>query len=204
MITDVPAEISFAEKPTLTGDLVTLRPLRATDAPALAASTLDPDVDRLTGTHTTFSLDVLERWYASRAEHDDRLDLAIVEQATGETTGEVVLSDLDARNRSCSFRIALFGGRFFGRGLGTEASRMVLDYAFGTVGVHRIGLEVFAFNPRARRVYEKVGFVLEGTKRDALCWDGDWVDAHIMSVLAEGWAAHRGRPRSVTTRALPV
>lgn len=195
MIAAVSSKISFGEKPTLTGDLVVLRPVRVADAPALAAAALDPDVDRLTGTHTRFSLEALERWYSSRAEHDDRLDLAIVERATGESVGEVVLTELDVHNRSCSFRIALFGRRFFGRGLGTEASRMILGYAFETVGVHRIELEVYAFNPRARRVYEKIGFVHEGTKRDALCWDGEWIDAHTMALLGDEWVTHRGHLR---------
>ena len=45
-------------------------------------------------------------------------------------------------------------------------------------------LEVYAFNARARRVYEKVGFRYEGTKRDALCWVGGWVDAPVMSLLS--------------------
>jgi RimJ/RimL family protein N-acetyltransferase len=183
-----------ANRLTLTGDLVVLRPVSVSDAQALAASVLDPDVSRLTGTHTWHSLEELERWYASRAEHDDRLDLAIVERATGETVGEVVLNNLNIHNRSCGFRITLFSRRFFGRGLGTEASRMVLAHAFETIGLHRIALEVYAFNPRARHVYEKIGFVHEGTQRHALRWQGDWIDADTMALLAPEWAEHRGHP----------
>jgi RimJ/RimL family protein N-acetyltransferase len=48
-------------------------------------------------------------------------------------------------------------------------------------------LEVYAFNPRARHVYEKVGFEVEGTMREALRFDNDWVDAHLMAVLARDW-----------------
>jgi RimJ/RimL family protein N-acetyltransferase len=83
-----------------------------------------------------------------------------------------------------SFRIALAGPHAFGRGYGTEATRLVLDFAFDTVGLHRVGLEVFDFNPRAQRVYEKCGFVREGVLRDALRWDGRRHDALAMSVLA--------------------
>ncbi|MER7582066.1 GNAT family protein [Kitasatospora sp. NPDC097691] len=192
MIAVMSTEISFAEKPTLTGERVVLRPVRVVDA--LAAAAADPEADRLTGTHETFSLEALERWYGSRAEHADRLDLAIAERTTGECVGEVALSDLDVQNRSCSFRISLFDRRSFGQGLGTEASRLILAHAFEAVGVHRIELEVFAFNPRARHVYEKLGFVHEGTRRDALCWDGEWIDGHTMAILADEWATHRGHP----------
>jgi RimJ/RimL family protein N-acetyltransferase len=75
-----------------------------------------------------------------------------------------------------------------------------MGYAFEEVGLHRVELEVFAFNDRARHVYEKVGFVVEGTRRDALCFDGEWVDSHIMAILEQEWTDHRGHP--VTSRAI--
>ena len=52
------------------------------------------------------------------------------------------------------------------------------------MGLHRITLEVYTFNPRARHVYEKVGFVHEGTGREALRFDDGWIDVHRMSILA--------------------
>lgn len=53
---------------------------------------------------------------------------------------------------------------------------------------------MFAFNPRARRVYEKAGFVAEGVLRQVLRDGDDWVDATVMSILAPEWAEHRGHP----------
>ena len=94
------------------------------------------------------------------------------------------LQDLDADNQSMCFRIALGGAADFGRGYGTEATRLLLDYAFDVVGVHRVTLEVFDFNTRAQRVYEKCGFVREGVQREALYWHGQWHDTIDMAVLA--------------------
>jgi RimJ/RimL family protein N-acetyltransferase len=173
--------ISFADKPTLIGQLVTLPPAERADAAELLA--VDLETRRLTGTHRQFTLAELEQWYATRADHDDRIDWAIVENATGRWAGEVVLNELDADNRSCAFRILLKGPEFFGRGLGSEATGLAIEHAFGC-GIHRVELEVYDFNPRARRVYEKAGFRHEGTRRDALLWDGTWVDAHVMARLA--------------------
>lgn len=190
-----PMTPSFADKPELPGDLVLLRPVTGGDASGLIEMLDDPEVRRLTGTREPLGPEALrlaEQWYASRAMEQNRLDLAIVERATGDYAGEVVLSELDAENRSCSFRIAL-AAPAQGRGYGTEATRLILAHAFETAGLNRIELEVFAFNPRARHVYEKVGFVHEGTKRKALWWQGTWVDAHIMAVLADDWSAHGGR-----------
>jgi RimJ/RimL family protein N-acetyltransferase len=94
------------------------------------------------------------------------------------------LTNLDRDNRSMSFRIALNGPEFFGKGYGTEATKLTLDYAFDVVGLHRVSLEVFDFNPRAQRVYEKCGFVREGLQRQALWWDGEPHDVIAMAVLA--------------------
>lgn len=184
--------ISLAEKPTLVGEKVLLRPVEVADVQA--ALDPDPESDKLTGSHREFPVELRERWYATRADFDDRLDLAVVDRATGRYAGEVVLDGLDPDNRSCNFRIILFYDRNRGRGLGTEATRLILAHAFEAVGLHRVELAVYAFNPRARRVYEKVGFVYEGTMRDALLWDGQWADADTMSILDREWAVHRGYP----------
>jgi len=198
---DVPADpgvdLSFTVKPTLAGDRVVLRPVQGADAPGLVELLREPEVRRLTGSHGQVRPGVLERaelLYESRAAHDDELWLAVTDKHTGSYAGEVVLQELDADNRSCSFRIALAGPKVFGRGYGTEATRLILAHAFETVGLHRVSLEVFAFNPRARHVYEAVGFVREGTQRQALHWQGEWFDADTMAVLAGEWAIHRGHP----------
>lgn len=189
----MPNKISLADKPTLPGEKVLLRPVEVADV----ALTLEPDPegDMLTGSHPRgLTVEQRETWYATRADFDDRLDLAVVDRATGRFAGEVVLNELDADNQSCNFRIFLLYSQNRNRGLGTEATRLILAHAFETVGLHRVDLEVYAYNPRARRVYEKVGFVYEGTKRQSLLWDGAWVDAHIMSILADEWAVHHGYP----------
>jgi RimJ/RimL family protein N-acetyltransferase len=193
---------NFREKPVLAGETVLLRPVIADDAVDMLEVLADGDVLRLTGSHGTLSPDDVEpmrQWYGSRAGHEDRLDLAAVDRATGRYVGEVVLNELDPNNNSCSFRIAL-GATGQNRGLGTEATRLVLGYAFERVGLHRISLEVYSFNARARRVYEKVGFQAEGVLRDALLWEGQRFDAHVMSILAHEWAEHRGRPEAVESR----
>ena len=186
---------SLADKPTLSGELTVLRPVGIADVPGLIEMLKDPESMRLTGSHVSPEPDVAfaENWYATRSDHDDRLDLAIIERASGRYVGEVVLNELDTDNCSCSFRICLVGPRAFGRGFGTEATRLILTHAFETAGVNRVELEVYAFNPRARHVYEKAGFVHEGTKRQALRWDGEWVDAHMMAALADDRARAEGR-----------
>ncbi len=191
----------FADKPTLTGDRAVLRPFDGGDLPAMAEAIADPEVGRLTGSVNSsaqradegFDEDRLREWYSTRNAQADRLDLAIVDRGSGECVGEVVLNEWEPENASCNFRI-LIGPRGRDRGLGTEATRLILAHAFDTAGLHRVSLEVYAFNPRAQRAYEKAGFVREGVRRDALRFDGGFVDSVLMSVLAPEWEQHRGRP----------
>ncbi|MGC4896417.1 GNAT family N-acetyltransferase [Micromonospora sp. DT31] len=188
--------IDFSVKPTLTGERVVLRPFHDEDLPALATILADPEVARLTGSPPGegFEPTRLRAWYGTRNSQPDRLDLAVVDRATGVCVGEVVLNEWDQVNASCNFR-TLLGPDGRDRGLGTEAVRLVVGYGFERLGLHRVGLEVFAFNPRARRAYEKVGFVAEGTLRQVLRDGDDWVDATVMSILAQEWARHRGHPQ---------
>lgn len=193
----------FAVKPTLTGDAVVLRPfIVAADLPALREMVQDPEAIKLTGSGhgpgepagwNDAATARLADWYSGRNMQAERLDLAVTDKSSGECFGEVVLNEWDEGNHSCNFRV-LLGPRGRDRGLGTEATRLIVGYGFERLGLHRISLEVYSFNPRARRVYEKVGFVAEGVLRDALRWGDDWIDATVMSVLAPEWRRHRGYP----------
>ena len=199
----------FATKPTLTGERVILRPYIDADLPALREAMADPDLLRLTGSihdeaealqpvspeEEQLRLD----WFNTRNDQDNRLDLAIVDKASGGCVGEAVLNQWDPGNQSCNFRIQIGPARQ-NRGLGTEATRLIVGYGFEQLGLHRISLEVYAFNPRARHVYEKAGFVAEGVLREALRYGDGWIDATVMSILDHEWARHRGRPAIPSSR----
>ena len=181
----------FADKPTLADKRVLLRAFASANIDAMGVTLADPEVLIFTGSvHTTAAargrsavLDAETRhWYETRAEQPDRLDLAIIDRASSTCVGEAVLNELTPENDSCSFRI-LIGPAGRDRGLGTEATRLIVQHAFRTTPLHRIELEVFAFNPRAQHVYEGSGFILEGIRRDAHKFDGRYVDAIIMSIL---------------------
>ncbi|MFE3883293.1 GNAT family N-acetyltransferase [Streptomyces lydicus] len=173
---------ALSEKPVLTGDRIRLTPLSARHAAAFHASAVDPETRRLTGTHHDFTLEELQAWCAGRADCPDRLDLAVEDRESGAFLGELALNDIDTPNARGGFRIALVPGAT-DRGIGTEAIRLLLDYAFDRVGLHRVQLEVWDYNPRARRAYEKCGFEVEGRMREALFWDGAWHDVFVMAAL---------------------
>jgi RimJ/RimL family protein N-acetyltransferase len=190
----------LATKPTLGGRLVTLRPFRDGDAEVMAQILSDPDVRRLTGSVETTAQaqqpqpldDRLRDWYATRNDQTDRLDLAVEDAASGTLVGEVVLNELDPEALTCNMRVPI-GPQGRDRGLGTAAVGLVTAYGIEVLGLHRITLEVFEFNPRARRVYEKVGYAVTGVRPGALVFDGVAVAAVDMAVDAESWRLSRDR-----------
>ncbi len=175
-------------RPELTGETVVLGQLDETYFDTAWKALQDPVVKRLSGTHATFTPEQVRTWLAERPGLDDRADLTILRKQDRVHVGDLALTNLaltnlDLDNRSMAFRIAMNGPEFFDKGYGTEAVKLTLDYAFDVVGLHRVSLEVYDFNPRAQRVYEKCGFVREGLQRQALWWDGEPHDVIAMAVL---------------------
>ncbi|MFJ9694199.1 GNAT family N-acetyltransferase [Kitasatospora sp. NPDC101183] len=192
MTTDLTDLAALAVKPTLHGPTVRLVPLAARHTDPMWDLCADGTTNRLTGTRTAFTRDRIERWCTTRADQPDRLDLAVEDPATGRFLGETALNDLDPDNSSASFRIALTPDST-GRGLGTETAHLVLRHAFETIRLHRVHLEVYEYNERAVRAYEKAGFHHEGRARESHHWDGRYWDTLHMAALREEWlATHRG------------
>lgn len=87
---------------------------------------------------------------------------AIHDRASGNLIGTTAVTQVDFDASSCLFRIVIGEKQAWGHGFGTDATRLVAAEVFDTLGLQRIKLEVFDHNPRARRSYEKVGFVETG------------------------------------------
>lgn len=90
---------------------------------------------------------------------------AIHETATGRLLGTTALTDEIARpdgDRSALFRIVIGEKDTWGRGYGTEATRLAVEEAFDTHDLDEVRLEVFKHNPRAIAAYRRVGFVVTG------------------------------------------
>jgi RimJ/RimL family protein N-acetyltransferase len=170
------------DAPLLVGPLVELRQLGERDVDDQLRSVQDPEALRLTGTHKVFTREMIDAWCRSRASAPGRYDWAITEAGTDRWLGECALNDIDEDNETGSFRIAI-DLEHAGQGYGTEATGLVLGFAFGELGLFRVELEVFDFNVRAQKSYAKSGFTVEGVKRGGLLWDGVRHDVIMMAAL---------------------
>ncbi len=121
-------------------------------------------------------------WYRSLVSDRSRLAMAI-ETADGEHVGVVGLSGIDLVYRCAELWIYIGPSASRGRGLAAEAFSLLVGYAFQTLGLHRVFVQVFAFNERARRFFEKCGMRPEGILRDAVFKRGRFHDKYVYGLL---------------------
>ncbi len=166
-------------------DDIRLRAIEREDIPTFVRWFNDPEVRRYLLMFEPMSKVKEERWFEARLALDNDF-LFGIEAPVGEDwqlIGNVGLHRVNWTNSHCTFGIVIGEQAFWGKGYGTKATRAALRFAFHSLNLHRVELVVFDFNLRARRVYEKAGFRLEGTRREALFQDGAYHDEHIMAIL---------------------
>jgi RimJ/RimL family protein N-acetyltransferase len=129
---------------------------------------------------------LIERWrddwpgsvnFAVRALDDDRL------------VGMTRLYDIDALHRTAVLGISVGRRSEWGKGFGTDASTVTIRYGFQELNLHRIWLDVFAYNERAQTLYQRLGFTEEGRLREQLARDGRRYDVVLMGLLRGEWEA---------------
>ncbi|GAC1618988.1 MAG: GNAT family protein [Ktedonobacteraceae bacterium] len=108
----------------------------------------------------------------------------IYEYATLRPIGLTELRHIRARNGTADFGILIGEKDCWGKGYGTEATRLMLDYGFTIVNLHNIMLSTFAYNERAIRAYTRAGFRIVGRRREAHRWGDKFYDEVIMDCLS--------------------
>jgi RimJ/RimL family protein N-acetyltransferase len=102
---------------------------------------------------------------------------------------------VDAGQHCATYAVGLFVAELRGRGLGREVTRLVVDWAFDVLEVHRIQLEVFAGNQRAINCYRSCGFRREGVRREAQLYPDGFKDFILMGLLRSDHASPMMRAR---------
>ncbi|MDX8046671.1 GNAT family protein [Gracilibacillus sp. S3-1-1] len=112
----------------------------------------------------------------------------IVDNEENLSIGITSLIHIDGKNRNAECIIDIGEKQYWGNGYGKEALSLLLDFAFNELNLHRISLNVFSFNKRAIHVYQSLGFIQEGTSRQALFRNGQWHDIIQMGILQAEWS----------------
>lgn len=126
-------------------------------------------------------------WYYNHVKPGDVVQFIIVDTETNTDVGSVYLRDIDHFNKKCEYGIFIGEESCRGKGIGSKAAQLVLDYAFEELNLNRVFLRVFAKNIRAIKSYEKAGFKYEGTFRNDVIIDGVPYDMVFMAILRDDW-----------------
>jgi RimJ/RimL family protein N-acetyltransferase len=171
---------------TLVGDRVALGPAHMGLLPLLWKWENDLELSVLTGdpVHplTPEGIDTLyERYTRNDPTH---VSFVIYERATMRPIGTIGLQSLNHAHRTAELGVGIGEHDCWGKGYGTEATRLILDYAFTVLGLHNVMLRVFSYNERAIRAYRRVGFREIGRRRQAQRVGGHAHDVVYMDCLA--------------------
>ncbi len=170
------------------GKQVTLRGLELTDAPEMVRCFNDMEVRRFLLSVVPFSVeeerDWIKRFWELRRKGTEHF-FGIELNKPKKLIGICGLEGVSITHRRAELGIVIFNKDYWGKGLGTEAVKLLLHYGFNLLNLHCIWLAVFEDNKRAQRVYEKVGFQPAGRRRHAVFRNGRYFDMYLYDILAE-------------------
>lgn len=161
-----------------------LRPVRRDDKDDLYRWITNRDLLILNASYRPVGEGEHEKWFESiLCGRSDFVFFVIEERESKQAIGSCQLLNINWIHRNAELQIRIGESAFRGKGYGSEAVRLLVDFGFNDLHLHRIYLHVFASNTRAIRTYEKCEFTREGVLKDAAYIDGRYVDVEIMAIL---------------------
>lgn len=176
------------KNPFLVGTSIYFRALELDDMERLVKWINDPDITQfLTMGRFPINFTREEEWLKGLYKGQNDIVMGIVLKDGDIHIGNCGLHQIDWVSRGCIFGIMIGEKEYQNRGYGTEATLLMLKYAFEVLNLNRVELTVYEYNKRAIRCYEKAGFILEGRLREKMFKNGSFHDVLIMSILRSEW-----------------
>lgn len=138
-----------------------------------------------------------QTWFDNITLKKDVFIFGIKRTTDGKLIGSCQLNNLNLVHRHAELQIRIADDENRGKGLGSDAVRMLLRFAFKDLNFNRVFLNVFATNSRAIRAYEKIGFLREGELKQHVFIDGNYLNVVVMAVLREDYEEQGQRGNSV-------
>ena len=174
--------------PTLSGAKVTLREVRGSDAPALLAMLTSEEVAEFVSPLPR-TVAGFEQFIADSHHERTRGNsfcFGVVPDGYEDAMGLFQVRQLEPGFGSAEWGFAI-GSPFWGRGVFVEGAKLVIDFTFGVVGVHRLEARSIASNARGNAALRKVGAMQEGILRRSFQRNGRFFDQILWSILKDDW-----------------
>lgn len=169
----------------LKGNTIYLRPITLQDVNDNYLSWLH-DVEVMSGIATSgYTLDNLKDYVEERINKSSVAFFAICSNGTNEHIGNVKIDFHDAKANVSELGLLIGNKNYWGKGIGFEACQLAIDYGFNKMQLRKIYLAVYENNLNAKKLYEKLGFKLEGTLRKHILANGELCDKYLMGIFKE-------------------
>lgn len=170
------------------GKNIILRPIVIADAPRFVRWLSDSEVNKFTSRRKIPLRNEL-KWIRGLKKDKSEKVFAI------DTKDRIHIGSvgiyLDKQDKGAKFGILIGDKHYWNKGLGTEATKLILDYGFKKLQVHRIQLAVYSYNKRAIAIYKKLGFRLEGINREGIFYHGKFYNEYHMGLLQREWLVRK-------------
>jgi len=170
----------------LKGKNVNLRLLDEDDVPTITRWTNDSEVTQFIRLVYPMTLEQELEYVRSMTGKTDRIILAI-ETKEGVYIGNMGLHKIDLISRIASTGAIIGEKEYWGKGYGSEAKMLLLNYAFNTLNLRKIASSAISFNERSVNYQKKTGAVVEGTRKNQFYKNGQYWDEVLLSIFKEDW-----------------
>jgi len=175
----------------LKGKSVLLRPVKRSDISYFLKWFNDPEVIQYVGMYLPLTEMAEEKYIeelgTTRARSDTMFVIEVIEGSATKPIGNCALQGIYSKDRNATFGIIIGEKDYWSKNYGTEAARLLINYGFQQLNLHRISSTAIAFNERSIKLQKKVGFREEGRLRQAIFKNGQYYDLVQFGILKEEW-----------------
>ncbi len=168
------------------GEKINLRPMTYDDTDNIVKWRANKRVKNNFLYRGEITREVHENWIKTKVETGEVVQFIIEETESDRPIGSTYLRDIDREIGKAEFGIFIGEDDAVGRGYGTEAAKLIVNYAFSNLKLHKVSLRVLDENLVAKKSYEKVGFREEGHFRDEVFLNGEYKDVVFMAIFDDG------------------
>jgi RimJ/RimL family protein N-acetyltransferase len=149
----------------------------------------DPEVRHYSRNEWPLSIEDIKKWFepSSTEGVKDFVVLIIYHKEDKRPIGNVGLNNINWLSRNANVFWSIGEKEYWGRGIATEASKLLTNYGFNELNLHKISARIFTPNKRSLKLAEKIGFKKEAILKEDLYVDGTYVDTHIYSLFKKDW-----------------